>query len=211
MVSRFGRLTGLSGVEPTKGLELLPYLAARVTVRPQSRDPARPTPRLVDPLARPRRWTSRRRSTSDLTLTGAVNPDFGQVEADQVIQNLSTAEPFFPEKRPFFLEGLDIFQPVGAEYGSPQQLFYSRRIGLDAPILGAAKLSGSARAALDVGVLEALVMGAGNASLVPGGLPGRSGRRSRRCEANPDRRFRFHLAPAVSLRRRRTRCPRRTR
>ena len=77
-----------------------------------------------------------------LTLTGAVNPDFGQVETDEVIQNLSTFEQFFPEKRPFFLEGLDIFQPVGFEYGTQQQLFYSRRVGLDAPILAAARDSG---------------------------------------------------------------------
>jgi hypothetical protein len=93
-----------------------------------------------------------------------VNPDFGQVETDQVIQNLSTAEQFFPEKRPFFLEGLDMFEQVGREYMIQQQLFYSRRVGLDAPILGAAKVSGSARRGLEVGVLDAPVMVEGNGS-----------------------------------------------
>src|SRR5262249_60486274 len=83
--------------------------------------------------------------TSDLTLNAAINPDFGQVEADQVVLNLSNQELFFPEKRPFFTQGLELFQPVGAEFqqggGSlaPMQLFYSRRIGLATPILAAPK------------------------------------------------------------------------
>jgi hypothetical protein len=60
--------------------------------------------------------------TSRLMLDATVNPDFGQVEADQVELNLSRFETFFPEKRPFFLEGADVYQ-------TPFQLFYSRRIG----------------------------------------------------------------------------------
>src|SRR5205814_3466249 len=60
--------------------------------------------------------------TSDLTMDLSANPDFGQVEADQVVLNLSRFETFFPEKRPFFLEGTDLFR-------TPIQLFYSRRIG----------------------------------------------------------------------------------
>ncbi len=51
-----------------------------------------------------------------------ANPDFGQVEADEAILNLSTFETFFPEKRPFFIEGPQIFD-------TPMGLFYSRRIG----------------------------------------------------------------------------------
>ncbi|HYG66127.1 MAG TPA: DUF5916 domain-containing protein, partial [Anaeromyxobacteraceae bacterium] len=171
-------------------LELLPYVAARATARPQYSDPARPNPRLVDPvldvgldLKAP---LGRR-----LTLTGAVNPDFGQVETDEVIQNLSTSEPFFAEKRPFFLEGLDIFEPVGREYGVQQQLFYSRRVGLDAPILGAVKVTGTAREGLDVGVLDSVVMGAGNASLVPIGYTGADAETVARYEADPDRSWRF--------------------
>src|SRR6185369_17016205 len=72
---------------------------------------------------------------SDLALVGTVNPDFGQVEADQRVLNLSTFETFFPEKRPFFLEGLDLFKsPLRADFGGPYggdsyQIFYSRRIG----------------------------------------------------------------------------------
>ena len=48
--------------------------------------------------------------TSDLTLTGTINPDFGQVEVDPAVVNLSQFETFYPEKRPFFTEGLNIFR-----------------------------------------------------------------------------------------------------
>jgi hypothetical protein len=192
VVSRFGRIEGLVDVDPPRGLELLPYVAARATMRPQYSDPARPRPRLVDPLLDVG-LDFKTPLGKRLTLTGAVNPDFGQVETDQVIQNLSTAEQFFPEKRPFFLEGLDIFQPVGSEYGTQQQLFYSRRVGLDAPILGAAKVTGTARSGLDVGVLDSVVMGAGNASLVPIGYTGGGSAALAPYEADPDRRWRFRM------------------
>jgi len=100
---------------------------------------------------------------SRLTLTGAVNPDFGQVEADQIVLNLSSFEQFFPEKRPFFTQGLDLFQPVGAGFEErvPQQLFYSRRIGLDAPILGAAKVVGRLADGMQLGLLDAVTSGTG--------------------------------------------------
>src|SRR5205085_4441089 len=107
---------------------------------------------------------------SDVSLVGTVNPDFGQVEADQLVLNLSTFETFFPEKRPFFLEGLDLFQsPLRIQFGGPYggdayQIFYSRRIGKPPPrwsdwdgekgtlvyqpaarpVLGAMKLAGAA-------------------------------------------------------------------
>ena len=68
-----------------------------------------------------------------------------------MVLNLSNQELFFPEKRPFFTEGLELFQPVGAEFGAPMQLFYSRRIGLDAPILAAAKVTGTGWKGLDLG------------------------------------------------------------
>src|SRR6185295_4335028 len=61
--------------------------------------------------------------TQNLTLDATFNPDFAQVEADQVVFNLTTIEIFFPEKRPFFLEGLDAFATV-------LPVLYTRRIGL---------------------------------------------------------------------------------
>src|SRR2546426_8436058 len=118
---------------------------------------------------------------SDLALVGTLNPDFGQVEADQRVLNLSTFETFFPEKRPFFLEGLDLFKPAlrvdlgGPNGGDAYQIFYSRRIGRGTPthddlsladeqkivyqqpfvpVLGAVKLTGTVGAA-SVGLLTA--------------------------------------------------------
>ncbi|ACG72285.1 conserved hypothetical protein [Anaeromyxobacter sp. K] len=192
VVSRFGRLEGLSALDPPRGLELLPYVAARATVRPQYSDPARPRPRLVDPLVDVG-LDLKSPLGSGLTLTGAINPDFGQVESDEVIQNLQNSEPFFPEKRPFFMEGLDVFEPVGSEYGVQQQLFYSRRIGLDAPILGAVKVTGSARRGLEMGVLDSVVMGAGNAALVPLGYGNPDPAALAPVEQDPDRSWRFRL------------------
>jgi hypothetical protein len=95
---------------------------------------------------------------ADLTLDAAILPDFGQVEADQIILNLETYELEFPEKRPFFQEGLDVFStPIG--------LLYTRRIGAPvegaadpAPIWGATKLVGDA-GPLRVGLLAAMTGG----------------------------------------------------
>ncbi len=194
-VSRFGMLTGLIELKPRADLELTPYTAARATLRPRYSDPARPHPRLLDPSA-DIGLDFRASLLSDLTLTATLNPDFGQVEADQVIQNLSTFEQFFPEKRPFFNQGLDLFQPVGDEFGAPQRMFYSRRIGLDAPILGAVKITGTLRKGLELGLLDALVLGPVNPVVAPAAYfdSSRSDyyRRLTPYEAVPDRGFRFH-------------------
>jgi hypothetical protein len=160
-VARLADLVGLAGVRPVRALEVTPYVAARAALRPRATDGDPPRPRLLDPFADVG-LDLRSSIARGLTLTGTVNPDFGQVEADEIIQNLSTFEVFFPEKRPFFTQGMDLFQPVTAPgRSSAQQLFYSRRIGLDAPILGAAKVSGKASGDLQVGLVEAFVDGAG--------------------------------------------------
>ena len=154
-VSRLGHLTGLEGLKPRRAVELVPYLATRGALRPQFSDPPRPTPRLLDPTLDVG-LDVKAALTSDLALNATFNPDFGQVEADQLILNLSTFEAFFPEKRTFFTQGLELFQPVGSATGNvPQSLFYSRRIGLDTPILGAAKLTGTVTKGVEVGVLDA--------------------------------------------------------
>ncbi len=198
VVSRFGLLEGLAGLKPKSDFELTPFLVARGTVRPQFSDPTVPSPRLFDPsfdlgvdlkLA----------LTSTLSLNATVNPDFGQVDADRVILNLSTAEQFFPEKRPFFLQGLDLFQPVGMEYDTTQQLFYSRRIGLSAPILAAMKLTGSLIENLDVGVVDSVVMGEGNPGLVPVGYFDPNSSELAPYEAKPDRRWQFHPRTPLHL------------
>jgi len=187
LVSRLGLLTGIEGIRPGLDLELNPFLAGRLVWRPQYQRsaPQRAYPRLLDPIA-DAGADFRLRLGPSLRLTGAANPDFGQVEADQIVANLTTFETFFPEKRPFFTQGLDLFQPVGAgaDIRPPQQLLYSRRIGLDAPILGAAKLVGEAAPGLQIGLLDAVVTGAGQ-------RPGAT-------EQDPDRRLRW--TPAQPLR-----------
>jgi hypothetical protein len=158
-VSRLGHLTGMEGLKPRRAVELVPYLATRGILRPQFSDAALPRPRLMDPTLDVG-LDVKAALTSDLALNATFNPDFGQVEADQLILNLSSFEAFFPEKRSFFTQGLELFQPVGRETGQvPQSLFYSRRIGLSTPILGAAKLTGTAVKGVEVGVLSALVTG----------------------------------------------------
>jgi hypothetical protein len=113
--------------------------------------------------------------TSNLTLDATINPDFGQVEADPAVVNLSAFETFFDERRPFFVEGANLFQfgagSGGFVFGAPQ-LFYSRRIGaapsrpafepdgyVDNPtatsIIGAGKLSGRT-AGWSIGLLDAI-------------------------------------------------------
>ena len=114
-----------------------------------------------------------------MALVGAVNPDFGQVEVDPAVVNLTAFETFFEEKRPFFTEGSQVFLRFGrsgaSEYTTffyPEpQLFYSRRIGrvpqgrgagdfVDTPtattILGAAKLVGRTRSGWNIGLLESV-------------------------------------------------------
>src|SRR5205807_624224 len=68
--------------------------------------------------------------TPGLTLTTTINPDFGQVEADPAVVNLSAFETFFAERRPFFVEGSGNFQfDLDCGDGQCNGLFYSRRIG----------------------------------------------------------------------------------
>lgn len=77
--------------------------------------------------------------TSSLNLDLTVNPDFSQVEVDRQVTNLDRFELFFPERRQFFLENGDLFASFGYNTIRP---FFSRRIGLNAPIQFGARLSG---------------------------------------------------------------------
>src|SRR5881296_3283806 len=118
--------------------------------------------------------------TSNLTLDATVNPDFGQVEADPAVLNLTAFETFFQERRPFFVAGTGIFRfdvNCSQVNCNGERLFYSRRIGR-APQLGrgdpespiattissAAKLTGRLPGGQTVGVLDAVTQrAAGNA------------------------------------------------
>ena len=77
--------------------------------------------------------------SSSMNLDLTYNPDFAQVEVDRQVTNIDRFELFFPEKRQFFLENSDLFSGFGYNTVTP---FFSRRIGLDAPVLAGARLSG---------------------------------------------------------------------
>ena len=173
MVSRFGDLIGIEGINPPRRVEVMPYAAASGTF-----DPAE----AGNPFQTGRDGRGRTGAdmlvglTSNLTLSATINPDFGQVEADPAVVNLTAFESFFPEKRPFFNEGLDVFRfpiALGDGDGANEQLFYTRRIGrapqgeaddrggyaqevTETTILGAAKLTGKTPSGWTVGLLSAL-------------------------------------------------------
>ena len=169
-VSLEGDLAGIVDIPTPRRFEVMPYVSAKLTRAPGN--PANPFYKAND--AQPSAGADLKYGLPNgLTLTATVNPDFGQVEVDPAVVNLSAYETFFPEKRPFFVEGANIFN-IGAISGGPsygnQQIFYSRRIGrppqrfvsgqfVDAPdattIIGAGKLTGKV-GAWTLGLLNAL-------------------------------------------------------
>lgn len=164
--SQFGHLLGLEGIPRPGRLEVLPYVVARGTFDERA-DPTSPFDdgSLMDGTVG---VDLKYGLTSGLTIDATINPDFGQVEADPAVVNLTAFETFFQERRPFFVEGSSIF-----EFGGLQGLrfFYSRRVGqrpavsafgtatyVDQPsastILGAAKLSGKTESGWAIGLLN---------------------------------------------------------
>ncbi len=89
--------------------------------------------------------------TSSLNLDLTYNPDFSQVEVDRQVTNLDRFELFFPERRQFFLENGDLFANFGYTSVRP---FFSRRIGLDAPIIAGARLSGKLNKDWRIGLMN---------------------------------------------------------
>lgn len=173
-VSHFADLTGLDGIRRGRALELVPYGVVRSDVLTRA-DRANPLLERTDHRI-DGGLDVKYALTSTLTLTGTLNPDFGQVEVDPAVVNLSQFETFYPEKRPFFTEGLNIFNfsdsPAQSHFSFTftPRMFYSRRIGrspqggIDAEfvagptettILGAAKVTGKL-GKYSVGVLNAL-------------------------------------------------------
>ena len=158
-VSSFGELGGLTMAASVKKLELVPYTLASLTRQPTGGNPLVKHATPDGALGIDMKYAL----TSGLTFTGTINPDFGQVEADPAVVNLSAFETFFSERRPFFIEGSGNFDfNMDCNDGSCTGLFYTRRIGrspqgtgdlprddhsyIDAPlqttILGAGKLTG---------------------------------------------------------------------
>jgi hypothetical protein len=171
--SLFGHVSGLRDIPQPRRVEALPYVTTKGDFD-QGADPSSP---FNDGRTGSMGFgvDLKYGLTSDLTLDATVNPDFGQVEADPAVVNLSAYETFFQERRPFFVEGANIFRfgagSGGFVFGAPR-LFYSRRVGrapsrpasepdgfVDNPnatsILGAVKLSGQT-GGWSIGVMDAL-------------------------------------------------------
>jgi hypothetical protein len=176
-VSRFVDLGGLDDIRSAHRIEITPYTTGKAEYLVHGPgDPfhtgSRYTPTLGGDL--------RTSVGPKFTLNASVNPDFGQVEIDPAVVNLSDAETYFDEKRPFFTEGLSVFRCGnngasdywGFNWPEPT-FFYTRRIGrtpeggvpgaarfADQPIatriLGAAKLTGQPTPALNIGLLSAV-------------------------------------------------------
>jgi hypothetical protein len=161
--SRFGDLHGISGIRPSRRIELLPYVAGASHT---FGDPEPGNPFLENADLDGRVGLDAKIGLgSNLTLEATVNPDFGQVEADPAEVNLSAFETFFDERRPFFLEGANLLN------NQDDNWFYSRRIGAQpigrapgefvdypetATILGAAKLTGRLASGTSIGMLGAV-------------------------------------------------------
>jgi len=173
-VSRFADLTGIENINPPQRLELLPYIASSAEfTQHESGDPFNDGSKIVGNAG----VDLKLGLGSNLTLNGTINPDFGQVEVDPAVVNLTQFETFFEERRPFFIEGSNFFSygfggannNWGFNFGTPE-FFYSRRIGhapagdvqhdgySDIPrntsILGAAKLTGKPAEDWSLGTLH---------------------------------------------------------
>jgi hypothetical protein len=175
--SRYGHLIGLRIPATAARIELLPYAVTKsASIAGARGDPfstrGRPTLRAGVDL--------KDRLTSNLTLDATINPDFGQVEVDPAVLNLSAFETFFPEKRPFFIEGAQIFDFSNhacnfCDNSQDMNAFYSRRIGraptgaslaqdnyrfAEVPdattILGAGKITGRTSQGYTLGLLNAV-------------------------------------------------------
>lgn len=175
-VSRFAQLDGIEGIRPRRSIEILPFGMAQAQYSPAvAGNPFRTGSRYLGNAG----FDLKASLQTNLTLSVTANPDFGQVEVDPAVINISDQETYYAEKRPFFIEGNDIFR---FGYGGANvvrnlgwrnpSLFYSRRIGRspqgyasgpgysDSPdwttILTAAKMTGKIGNGWNIGVLSAI-------------------------------------------------------
>lgn len=173
MLYSFGELRGIKGLPRSRRIEIMPYAVGKL--KTFEKEPGNP---FAD---KGRQWLgnigldAKIGLSSNFTADLTVNPDFGQVESDPSVMNLTAFETFYEEKRPFFLEGKNIFSfDMGGD-----DLFYSRRIGQtpgyrfdyidhrdwfarypdNTFILSAVKISGKSSRGLAVGVLHSMTAG----------------------------------------------------
>lgn len=168
-VFSFGEMHGMTDLPKPKGIEFLPYAMAKF-----KREPEVPN----SPFQKGSSWGKNvgldaKFALNDFTMDVTINPDYGQVELDPSVMNLTAYEIFYDEKRPFFLEGRHILE---FDNNEGDKMFYSRRIGampsyqpkgidnIDSyastagpiPILGAMKLTGTNKNGVTIGLLESI-------------------------------------------------------
>ncbi len=175
-VHLFGELNGMKGIKPKRQVELAPYAVGSYdTYKEEDGNPFRDGKDLDYKVG----LDGKVGITNNMILDFTVNPDFGQVEADPSQVNLTAYELYFEEKRPFFIEGKNLFSfpiiDIGGDSDlSAENLFYSRRIGrrpqgrpnlqaneysklpLFTSIIGAAKITGKTKGGLSYGIMESV-------------------------------------------------------
>jgi hypothetical protein len=183
-VSQFGHLAGLTDLEAPRRLEAAPYLVTKNATRIENNAFTTASDATLG-------GDLKYRVASNLTLDATVNPDFGQVESDPAVLNLTAYETFFDERRPFFVAGRGLFQfdvncTAVNDCSTGEGLFYSRRIGRTPQLAGthndttpqrptaiiaAGKLTGRLPGGLTLGALDAVtqrVAGPGDTTFEPG-------------------------------------------
>ncbi|MDD8031026.1 MAG: DUF5916 domain-containing protein [Acidobacteriota bacterium] len=176
-VSRFARLEGIENIRPGRRIEAFPYSVGQAQFRPaEPGNPFETGHKYRGNIG----FDLKAGLGTNFNLDLAVNPDFGQVEVDPAVMNLTAYETYYEEKRPFFIEGSSIFNNFGRggvyisanlNWPSPS-LFYSRRIGrepqgypvhegyVDFPdrstIIGAFKLTGKLGSGWNIGAINAV-------------------------------------------------------
>ncbi|MGQ0562553.1 MAG: DUF5916 domain-containing protein [Gemmatimonadota bacterium] len=170
LVSQLGDLQGIEGIRSPGTLEVLPYTVTKNRARANADGVSE---RVLEVSAG---GDLKYGITPNITLNATINPDFGQVEADPAVVNLTAFETFLRERRPFFVEGTGLYQfrlncYIVVDCSTNEGLFYSRRIGRSpvlrgaygdaatpsaTPIAGAAKLTGRTKGGLSFGVLDAV-------------------------------------------------------
>lgn len=167
-VFSFGEMHGMTDLPKPRGIEFQPYVMGKYRSEPRIEG---------SPYQKGHSWSGNagldaKFALSDFTLDLTINPDYGQVELDPSVMNLTAYETFYEEKRPFFLEGRHILEFANGG----DMMFYTRRIGATpsysipgvdnevrfasrkdfVPILGALKLTGTNRRGVTIGVLQSV-------------------------------------------------------
>ena len=145
LVSGYAPVKEIRGIDPRRNIQIRPFVLGGLDIYEDVNNPGKAA----------HKWKSNAGGDikigigPNVILDATILPDFGQVEADPAVLNLTAFNTLYPEKRPFFLEGADIYKfGIGRS-----RLYYSRRFGAGEPIIAALKLSGRSEKGLSFGLL----------------------------------------------------------